>query len=150
MRIKATTNYGIRIVLFLAASEGVVTSKKMAGAMDIPVHYELKIARQLMHAGIIKRFLGVKGGFQLAKAPEDLTLFEVIKVMEPNMCENVFESDGLKSGLFSKEIKKIHFIYDDIQVEINKKLKQITIASLLADGSERSNVADAIMTATQF
>jgi Rrf2 family protein len=150
MRIKATTNYGIRIVLFLAASEGVVTSKKMAGAMDIPVHYELKIARQLMHAGIIKRFLGVKGGFQLAKAPEDLTLFDVIKVMEPNMCENVFESDGLKSGLFSKEIKKVHFIYDDIQVEINKKLRQITIASLLAGEKRGSDVANAVLTAQQF
>lgn len=67
MQINVTTDYAIRIVLYLAIQNKVTTSKDIAMAMGIPKSYIFKITNKLIAAGIIQRIVGAKGGFILTR-----------------------------------------------------------------------------------
>lgn len=85
MQINVTADYAIRAVLYLAIQNKVTASRDIASAMGIPESYILKITNKLLAAGIVKRIVGAKGGFLLARKKEEINLYEILKVMEPTM-----------------------------------------------------------------
>ena len=82
MQLNVTTDYAIRIVLYLAMNERVVNSGEIAKAMGIPPTYIAKITRTLKHAGILSEKRGVDGGFVLHRAPDELTLLDIVGALE--------------------------------------------------------------------
>lgn len=83
MQLNVTTDYAIRIILYLALRKEITTSKEIAAAMSIPQNYVLKITHKLVEAGLIKRLVGVQGGFSLDKTVDEITLLDIISIMEP-------------------------------------------------------------------
>jgi Rrf2 family nitric oxide-sensitive transcriptional repressor len=130
MRIKTTTNYAIRIVLYLASKKDIATAKEIAQVMNIPVAYELKVTKQLLGAGIIKMYRGVKGGFKLAVAPDKISLFDVINAMDPDLCRNIY-ADKIEDNYFMHQINLVHSVYDNIQYALNSELRKVSFAQLI-------------------
>lgn len=88
MALNVTTDYAIRILLFLSANAplGVsVTGKIIAEDMCIPYNYFLKIVPHLKRAGFIESFQGKNGGFALVCQPKDITLYDVIAAMDDDL-----------------------------------------------------------------
>ena len=83
MQLNVTTDYAIRTVLYLAVKDELATANEIATAMGIPPSYVLKITRKLVAAGIIKRIVGAKGGFLLAKKQTEISLYEIINGWRP-------------------------------------------------------------------
>ena len=81
MELNVKTDYAIRTVLYLAIKNELATANEIATAMGIPPSYVLKITRKLVVAGIIKRIVGAKGGFLLAKKQTEISLYEIINVL---------------------------------------------------------------------
>ena len=88
MQLNVTTDYAIRIVLYLAIKEKVVNSSEIAEAMGIPPSYITKIARALKGADILRERRGVDGGFVLNRAPEELTLLDIVGALEKTVSIN--------------------------------------------------------------
>ena len=82
MQLNVTTDYAIRIVLYLAMKDRVVNSGEIAEAMGIPPTYIMKITRKLKHANILSEKRGVDGGFVLSSAPDQLTLLDIVGALE--------------------------------------------------------------------
>jgi len=84
MNLTQATDYAFRAVLYLAkkGKGEVVEAQEIAGQENIPLRFLLKILRQLGQAGIVKSYRGVGGGFSLARAPEDITLLDVVEAVE--------------------------------------------------------------------
>jgi len=82
MQLNVTTDYAIRIVLYLAIQKRVVNSKEIAKAMGIPLTYIMKITKTLKDAKILSEKRGVDGGFVLSRDPEQLTLLDIVGVLE--------------------------------------------------------------------
>ncbi|MFR1481658.1 RrF2 family transcriptional regulator [Phascolarctobacterium faecium] len=126
MELNVTTDYAIRTVLYLAIKNELATANEIATAMGIPPSYVLKITRKLVVAGIIKRIVGAKGGFLLAKKQT-----EIINVLEATTKLNrCLEADKYCSR-FATENCPVRAFYCELQGLIEKKLKATTIASLL-------------------
>ena len=53
MQLKASTDYGIRAILYLAAQGTTCSSKDIAEDMSIPRDYLIQLAQLLRNAGII-------------------------------------------------------------------------------------------------
>ena len=68
MQLKLTTEYAIRIALYLAEQNGVCTSKEIAEYTQISPNYVLKILRVLAKASLVQNHIGVYGGFSLQTA----------------------------------------------------------------------------------
>ncbi|WP_165171081.1 Rrf2 family transcriptional regulator [Adlercreutzia sp. ZJ242] len=82
MQLKASTDYGLRAVLYLAAQGGTCSSRDIAQDMSIPRDYLIQLAQLLRNAGIIEARPGKNGGYRLAKDPSEITLLQVIEALD--------------------------------------------------------------------
>ena len=78
MQFKASTDYGLRAVLYLAAQGHTCSSKDIAQDMSIPRDYLIQLAQLLRNAGIIEARPGKHGGYRLANDPSKITLLQVV------------------------------------------------------------------------
>lgn len=82
MQLKASTDYGLRAVLYLAAQGQTCSSKDIAQDMSIPRDYLIQLAQLLRNAGIIEARPGKHGGYRLAKEPSKITLLQVVNALD--------------------------------------------------------------------
>ncbi|MGC3971216.1 MAG: Rrf2 family transcriptional regulator [Pirellulales bacterium] len=85
MRISAKTEYACIAMLELtvAYSSGEpVRIRNIAEAHGIPSRFLVQILLQLKGAGFVVSTRGASGGYQLAKAPDEITLGEVMQVID--------------------------------------------------------------------
>ena len=78
MRLKATTDYAIRAVIYLAIKNKQCSSREIAEAMDIPRNLLVQIAVQLKHASILETRSGKYGGYQLARDCSEINLHDLV------------------------------------------------------------------------
>ncbi len=83
MRLSARVDYALRAVVELAASEGrPLTSEKLARAQQIPPKFLESILLQLRRAGVVNSQRGPEGGYWLARPADQITLADVIRVID--------------------------------------------------------------------
>ena len=108
-RLSKTTDYGIVLMAQLAgetrhatrggAGNRAQNARELALASELPVPMVSKILKALTREGLLVSQRGSKGGYSLARAPEDLTVAEMIRVLEgpvaltdcaigPSLCEH--------------------------------------------------------------
>jgi Rrf2 family protein len=84
MRVSAKVDYAVRAgaELAAAAGEGPVKGERVAQAQEIPLKFLENILLDLKHAGLVQSQRGVEGGYWLAKAPEEISVADVIRAVE--------------------------------------------------------------------
>lgn len=82
MQLKASIDYGLRAVIYLATRDGICSSREIAEAMSIPRDYLIQLAQSLRNAGIVHARPGKHGGYSLAKDAHEISLLEVIDALE--------------------------------------------------------------------
>ena len=131
MQINVTTDYAIRVVLYLALKNSITPSSEIASTMGIPKSYILKITNKLQDAGIAERIVGARGGFMLTKNPEKINLYEILKIMEPTMKINYCLEDDEYCSRFATDNCPIRNFYTRLQNELESKLQEITVKMLI-------------------
>ena len=81
MQMNRQTDYAMRAVLYLATSP-MARIKEIAEAQYVPQEYLAKILQKLAKAGIVTTHRGVGGGIALARAPEQISMLDVMEAME--------------------------------------------------------------------
>ena len=81
MILNSETDYAIRIVACLSAEQERLDAKTISERTGVTQNYSLKILHKLTLGGIVKSFKGAKGGYTLARRPQDITLLEVIELI---------------------------------------------------------------------
>lgn len=84
MKLNATTQYAIQVVMYLTLKDEIVNSKTLSEKVFVSQNYLQKLIRKLIKGDVIQQFRGVNGGYSLAKSPKEITLLEVINIMEKN------------------------------------------------------------------
>jgi Rrf2 family protein len=85
MRLQLTkrADYGVRAMLALArASDERLSAPHIAATMHIPGHFLPQVMADLARAGLVRSTPGRRGGYRLARAPDGITLLEVIDAVE--------------------------------------------------------------------
>lgn len=84
MKISTKSRYGTRAVLEIALNrnERNLTRKQISKNQEIPSSYLENILISLKTKGIIRTIRGPKGGYELAKEPEEITVFEIVNILE--------------------------------------------------------------------
>ncbi len=95
MSISAKTEYACLAVLDLAAayaSAEPIRVRSIADRHGIPPRFLVQILLQLKGAGIVSSTRGAAGGYRLAKDPAELSLWDVMSVVEA--CETPLTSNA--------------------------------------------------------
>lgn len=83
LRITKETDYGILVLTrFARQGAAALTTKQLAEQTGIPYRMVCKILNLLTRKGFLTSQRGVKGGYQLERRPEDITLEEAIHALE--------------------------------------------------------------------
>jgi Rrf2 family cysteine metabolism transcriptional repressor len=90
MIISAKTEYACIAILELAARHGggePVRIRDIAEAHGVPSRFLVQILLQLKSAGLVQSIRGAAGGYQLAKEPEEISLLDVMTVVDPELAQ---------------------------------------------------------------
>lgn len=83
MRLSARVDYALRAAAELASSgDRPLTSEKLARAQQIPPKFLESILLQLRRGGVVNSQRGPEGGYWLARPPEEISLAEIIRVID--------------------------------------------------------------------
>ena len=82
MQLNVTTDYAIRTVLYLGQCKKIASATEISNEMGIPRGYLEKVLSKLKKAEYISADLGARGGYRLNKTLKDITLGDVIRLME--------------------------------------------------------------------
>ena len=133
MQLKQSTDYAIRIVMYLAEKQQIANSEEISTQMCIPQSVVATLAMPLQKAGILTTQRGTGGGFALGRRPEDISLYAIINAMEGTTRINrCLEPDGFcsRNGV---ETCPVHKFYTHIQSYLDEAFQDKTIASLMED-----------------
>ena len=133
MRITQEADYALRIVALLASTGNVIDANTIAESAGITQRFALKILRKLSLGEIVSSQKGAGGGYRLAREPENITLKDIIELIDGEIAiskclshEHVCSKQGE-----NKSACKIHLIFDAINQDLVKRLEKITIASVI-------------------
>ncbi len=84
MQFTRAEEYGIIGVIYLAEQDRdrVVPLSEIAQAQDVPEKFLAKIFQNLTKSGMVRSHRGVKGGFTFARKPEDVSIREIVEIIQ--------------------------------------------------------------------
>lgn len=82
MHFKASVEYGMRAVLYLAEKGSICSSREVADEMSIPRDYLIQLAQLLRNAGIIHARPGKNDGYSLAKDASNISMLDVFNALQ--------------------------------------------------------------------
>ena len=129
MQLNRSTDYAIQMLLYLAKVGKTVSSSKLAAAIDVSHRYLLQISAKLRAAGFIRAAHGSSGGLALEKAPEEISLYDVILGMEGVVQPGYI--CGIPSDEISQEMLMLKNEYRKVDRMLERSLKEITLARIL-------------------
>jgi Rrf2 family protein len=104
MKISTKGRYGTRAILEIARRYGQSPIKRseIAESQSVPDSYLENILIALKKAGLIRTIRGAHGGYQLAKSPDDISVLDIVEVLEgtivPVSCIEENRSDCIRNG----------------------------------------------------
>ena len=136
MQLASTTDYAIRIVCYLAAQRQMISTSELSQELSVPSSYIPKITKKLKQAGIIKACEGIKGGYQIAKQPENISLRDVISCTESTMAISrcLEKEEGCSKNYIA--CCKVHQILLDLQNIYNNRLESVKISDIIRPGKD--------------
>lgn len=86
MKFSRFTDYGFRTLIVLGCErERYVSIEEISRAYDVSFNHVGKAVQALVRAGWVESRRGRSGGLRLAVDPEDLTVGEVVRQLEPGL-----------------------------------------------------------------
>lgn len=82
MHFKASVEYGMRAVLYLAEKGSICSSREVADEMSIPRDYLIQLAQLLRNAGIVHARPGKNGGYSLAKDASEISMLGIFNALQ--------------------------------------------------------------------
>lgn len=106
--ISSKTIYGIAALNELSTIQGdeVLKIKEIAANANIPQNFLEQILLELKKQGILTSVKGAYGGYRLAKDLKDVTLREVIVILESDVFSDMCKTDNPALKLFWGDLKE--------------------------------------------
>lgn len=136
MKLSTRSRYGTRLILDMAQHqrETPIQLGEIARRQNISLKYLEQIIRPLKRAQYIKSFRGSKGGHMLNKPPEQITVGEVVALLEGG---SVLTHCSKNPKICSRSERCLtRYLWMEASDALFARLNQITFADLLASGKE--------------
>lgn len=135
MHITQESDYAVRIVYCLACAGSRMDARGISAQVHVTLRFTLKILGKLAGAGIVNSFKGNRGGYELARPADQITLLDVIVAVEgPYRLSRCIGQDaaGCSGGMSGCCV--FQKVFGRISDSINQQLAQVDFASLVRQG----------------
>ena len=137
MKISAKTEYACIAMMELASQFGTgepVRIRRIAERHDVPPRFLVQILLQLKGAGLVASIRGAAGGYQLVKPPKDISLGQIMEVIEGSTEEN---GQTCSASPDSPAVKVLMKTWQDVTTVERQMLQNISLAELLERAKEQ-------------
>ncbi len=129
LRVTKLADYGILLLAqFAMHRESSYTARDMAKAAGLPLPVASKVLKLLSKAGLLISQRGIKGGYGLARPPEEITIAAIIRALEGPIavteCTDMRRDCGLQRGC------PVRTNWHLINRAIQSALEKITLAEM--------------------
>ena len=128
MQLNTQSRYALRATLEMAKEpKKSIPLSKISENQYLSVRYLEQIFAKLKKAGIVESIRGVKGGYYLARNPEDIYVGQIVEIFEnfyPTECIKSNECDMIEECLTRN-------LWSRLKVTIDEVLYKTTLADLL-------------------
>jgi Rrf2 family transcriptional regulator, iron-sulfur cluster assembly transcription factor len=137
MKLSTRSHYGTRLMLDLAQHylQGPVHLNLIALQQGISVKYLEQIIIPLKKANYIQSVRGPKGGHVLARPPEEITVGEIVALLEEGA--SVAECSFNPKVCGRSSSCQTRYVWQEAAQAMFDKLNSITLANLLQTGKPR-------------
>ena len=143
MKISTRGRYGLRAMIELAAnSERHISLKTIAERQGISENYLEQLFAPIKKAGLLASYRGARGGYGLTKPPNEITVGDVLRILEGNLSPvECVEPDGKCScGSSNCDCCVTKSVWAKMYKSVNNVIDSITLKDLADDYQEVSTV----------
>ena len=136
--LRRNTDYGLRMMVVLAKhfnNGQLISARQLASDGHFSYQLGCKLLQQLHRAELVKSGMGPKGGFALSREPSEITLMEIIKVLQGEIRLNRCLPSG--DGCEFEPDCEINTKLSCLQLYINGYLNGITLAEVMVAKGKR-------------
>lgn len=135
MNISAKSRYAVRALIELANHDGVapVPIADIANRREIPLQFLEQLFSTLRKAGILNSHRGVRGGFSFKRLPEDVSILDVVEVLDGNV-----SPAACTSGAGCSKIDSC--VMNEVWVDVKSTMEQVLSSSSIADLAYRESL----------
>ncbi len=140
MYITQESGYAVRVLYCLAKNERRMGAKEISEEMIIPLRFALKLMGKLASAGLVNSFKGNKGGYELGRPADKISLLDAISAVEgPYVMSRCLctEDDPGRCNRGASGCCVFQREFDRISGIVNRELAAVSFADLLK--RERGN-----------
>ncbi|MEW6228893.1 MAG: Rrf2 family transcriptional regulator [Bacillota bacterium] len=133
MKLSTRGRYGVRAMYDLALhyGEGPVSLKATAERQMVSEHYLEQLMGGLRRAGLVTSSRGAQGGYELARPPGEITIGDIIRVLEGSIdpAECVAEGDASDACERADECT-MRLVWKKLKDCMNRVLNSISLEDL--------------------
>lgn len=132
VKLSLKVEYACRVLAQLSRTYGnkqFSHIEELAGQEEIPANYLVQILNELRNGGLINSRRGKQGGYSLAKAPSDISLFDIVSVIDGELLGINLDSGGC-SGV------KVQEVWLEVVAALKEKTMSYSLESFLPAESD--------------
>jgi Rrf2 family transcriptional regulator, cysteine metabolism repressor len=132
MKLTTRSEYGLLALIYLARhqDEGFISIDVIAKAQAIPPKFLEQLMLALKRAHFLRSAKGQKGGYQLAKKPNQISLAEVIRLFDGALAPTESVSENFYESTPIEKEKRLTKVFKDIRDHVSNKLEKTSIADV--------------------
>ena len=133
MKLSTKSEYACLAMIELSRNygKGVVNIQTVAERQSIPKKYLEQILLLLKTGGYVKSKKGAVGGYRLAKAPDRISMAEVVRLMDGALAPVGSVSRYFYEHTPIEKSRKLIAVFKDIRDYISDKMEKTTFAELV-------------------
>ncbi|BET69526.1 Rrf2 family transcriptional regulator [Opitutales bacterium ASA1] len=132
VKLSVKVEYGCRVLAQLARLYGsgeLAHIEQLAKTEAVPANYLVQILSELRTGGLIVSRRGKQGGYALARAPESISLYEVVTLID-----GAFLEIGASVGGYSG--RRVHQVWQGLRKTLEDSARSITLDMLVVRSAE--------------
>ena len=138
MKVSAKGRYGLAAVTYIAKNSKngeFITVIRVSEELGFSKIYLEQIFSLLKKSGILISVKGSQGGYQLAKSPDTITVFDVLQSTETCLFEDIETNLEEKNNILEKTLHE--YVFKNINIQIKDMLSAITVHDLVVETENR-------------
>lgn len=133
MKLTTKSEYSILALIYIARNEskGFIKIEEICSEYDIPKKYLELLLTILRQSRYIKTRRGISGGYKLAKPASQITIAEIIRLMDGALAPTESVSKYFFSVTPISKEKKVTKVFKDIRDYIANRLEKLKLSDLI-------------------
>jgi len=141
LKFTTKSEYGLKAVLNLAENfgKGPIPIHDIAENHGISENYLEQLLSTLRRAGLVKSVRGAQGGYMLASSPKEITVGEIIRILEGSIAPKKCVDDENPNACNRAENCAARMVWEKLKDSVSEVLDSITLDDMCREARKMNS-----------